>query len=77
MGSRADRQSPGPGKQSPGVMDLLTMGLTSALTIGAFLILGLLADGWAHTAPALTFVGLLVGVALAVVAVVVQVRKHL
>jgi F0F1-type ATP synthase assembly protein I len=36
-----------------------------------------LADDWAHPTPALTFVGLLVGVALAVLAVVVQVRKYL
>lgn len=64
-------------KASPSIGDLLAMGLTVAITIGLFLVLGLLADDWAHTAPVLTFVGLLVGVALAVLAVVVQVRKYL
>ena len=64
-------------RPSPGIFDLMAMGLTSALTVGAFLVLGLLADGWAHTSPILTFVGLLAGVGLAVLAVVVQVRRYL
>jgi hypothetical protein len=64
-------------KPSPGLFDLLTMGLGVALTIGAGLVVGLLADGWLHTGPALTFVGLAIGVALGVLFVVDQARKYL
>jgi F0F1-type ATP synthase assembly protein I len=64
-------------KPSPGLFDLLTMGLGVALVIGAGLLLGLLADGWFHTGPALTFVGLALGVALSVFFVIDQARKYL
>jgi hypothetical protein len=64
-------------KPSPGLFDLLTMGLGVALTIGACLVLGLLADAWLHTGPALTFVGLAVGVVLGIALVVSQARKYL
>jgi len=64
-------------KPSPGLFDLLTMGLGVALAIGAGLVLGLLVDSWLHTGPALTFVGLAVGVGLGITFVVVQARKYL
>jgi hypothetical protein len=64
-------------KPSPGLLDLLAMGLSSALFIGGGLVLGVLIADWAGTGSALTFVGLGFGVVLAVAATVHQVRKYL
>ena len=64
-------------KPSPGLFDLLTMGLAVALAVGVGLVAGLVADSWLHTGPALTFVGLAAGVVLGVSFVVSQARKHL
>lgn len=64
-------------KPSPGLFDLLTMGLGVALSVGAGLVAGLVADAWFHTGPALTFVGLAVGVVLGICFVVSRARKYL
>jgi F0F1-type ATP synthase assembly protein I len=62
---------------SPGLMDLLSMGISAGLTIGVGLVAGLLADDWLHTSPALTFVGLALGVIAAVALMVRLVRRSL
>jgi F0F1-type ATP synthase assembly protein I len=58
-------------------MDLLSMGIGAAVTIGIGLVAGLLLDSWLHTSPALTFVGLALGIAGAVVLTVRLVRRSL
>ena len=64
-------------KPSPGPFDLMALGLTMALLIGIGLGLGILVDDWLHSSPVATFVGLALGVAFAVLAVVEQTRKYL
>jgi F0F1-type ATP synthase assembly protein I len=58
-------------------MDLLSMGIGAAVTIAIGLVGGLLLDGWLKTSPILTFVGLALGVAGAVVLMVRQIRRSL
>jgi F0F1-type ATP synthase assembly protein I len=65
------------GNSSPSLMDLLSMGIGAAVAIGIGLVAGLLLDAWLHTSPALTFAGLALGVASAVVLTVRQVRRSL
>jgi F0F1-type ATP synthase assembly protein I len=65
------------GNSSPSFIDLLTMGVASALALGVGLGVGLLLDNWLHTTPVLTFVGLALGVLAAIVLTVRQVRKSL
>lgn len=64
-------------KPSPGLFDLLTMGLGMAVSVGVGLVAGLLADAWLHTGPGLTFLGLALGVGAGIAFVVVQARKYL
>jgi F0F1-type ATP synthase assembly protein I len=64
-------------KPTPGAFDLMALGLTMALLIGAGLGLGLLVDDWLHSSPVATFIGLGLGVTFAVIAVVEQARKYL
>jgi Putative F0F1-ATPase subunit Ca2+/Mg2+ transporter len=65
------------GKPSPGLMDLLSMGLASALAIAVGLVGGLLLDNWLRTSPLLTFVGLALGVAAAVLLTIRLARRSL
>jgi F0F1-type ATP synthase assembly protein I len=53
------------------------MGLTVAIVVALGVVLGVLADGWLHTAPLFLFVGLLAGCGLATWLVIVQVRRAL
>lgn len=53
------------------------MGIASAISIAVGLVGGLLLDSWLHTSPALTFVGLFLGIAAAIVLTVRQVRNSL
>jgi len=53
------------------------MGLTVAIVVALGVVLGVLADGWLHTAPLFLFVGLVAGCGLATWLVVVQVRRSL
>lgn len=64
-------------KPSPRVIDLLSMGLASALAVGGGVGLGFLVDEWLGSSPLLTFVGLALGVVLAVVLTVREARKYL
>jgi F0F1-type ATP synthase assembly protein I len=55
----------------------LTMGVAVALSLVLGGLLGYLVDGWAHTSPVFTLVGLAFGVAVAVLLIVTRVRKYL
>jgi F0F1-type ATP synthase assembly protein I len=64
-------------KPLPGAAAFLGMGLSAAVSVGIGVGLGLWADSAWHTAPALLVVGLILGVAAAVLSVVGQIRKYL
>ena len=55
----------------------MTIGLASALMIGAGLGIGLGIDAWLHSSPIATLIGLAFGIFAAVGATVRQVRKLL
>jgi F0F1-type ATP synthase assembly protein I len=59
------------------MVDLLSMGVASALSIGLGLLLGVLADDRWHSAPLWTFIGLGVGVVCAIASTWRQARKYL
>jgi hypothetical protein len=61
----------------PGAVEFLTLGLTLAVTILAGGALGYLADRWLGTSPVFTLVGLVLGIAAAVMTAVSRVRKYL
>ncbi len=65
------------GKPSPGLFDLLAMGLASALMVGIGLAAGLGIDVWLHSEPIGVICGLVVGLAAAVASTVHQVRNYL
>lgn len=73
---RGAPEEPG-GNSSPNLFDLLSMGIASAVCIGIGLGAGLLSDALLHTSPALTFVGLFLGVGAAIFLTVRQVKKSL
>ena len=53
------------------------MGLAAAVCVGIGLGLGLLVDGALHTAPVFLLVGLALGVAVAALSVIKQIRTYL
>jgi F0F1-type ATP synthase assembly protein I len=61
----------------PGAVAFLSMGLSAAVCVGLGLLLGILVDGALHTAPAFLLVGLALGLALAAMSVVKQIRTFL
>jgi F0F1-type ATP synthase assembly protein I len=63
--------------QRPQWLAFVSMGLTVAIVVALGVVLGVLADGWLHTAPLFLFVGLVAGCGLATWLVVVQVRRSL
>jgi F0F1-type ATP synthase assembly protein I len=58
-------------------MDLLSIGIASAVALGVFFGAGLLLDSRLHTSPIFTFVGLFLGVVATIFLTVRQVRKSL
>ncbi len=68
---------PGPSGSGPGAFDLMALGLTMALLVGAGLGLGLLVDSWLHSSPIATMVGLGVGVVFAGLALWEKARQYL
>jgi F0F1-type ATP synthase assembly protein I len=64
-------------KPSPRLFDLMTMGLASALMIGAGVGAGVGIDDWLHSSPIATFSGLAFGIVAAVGNTVYQVRRFL
>jgi F0F1-type ATP synthase assembly protein I len=69
-------QPEGP-KPLPGAVAFLSMGLTSAVCVGIGVGLGLWVDSALGTGPAFLLVGLALGVALAAMSVVRQIRTYL
>ncbi len=69
-------QQEGP-KPLPGAVAFLGMGLSAAVCVGLGLGLGLLVDDALGTGPAFLLVGLALGVALAALSVVKQIRTYL
>ncbi|HEY1826882.1 MAG TPA: AtpZ/AtpI family protein [Acidimicrobiales bacterium] len=53
------------------------MGMSAAVIVGLCIVLGLWGDATWHTSPALLLVGLALGVVLAAVMVVQQIREYL
>jgi ATP synthase protein I len=53
------------------------MGLSAAVLVAIGVVLGVWADATWHTAPTLLVVGLVLGLAAAVLSVVGQIRKYL
>jgi F0F1-type ATP synthase assembly protein I len=66
-----------PVKALPGVVAFLTMGMTVAIIIAVFVVLGLWADSAWGTAPWGLLIGITLGTVAAVVSVVKQVRRFL
>ncbi|HEY6428722.1 MAG TPA: AtpZ/AtpI family protein [Acidimicrobiales bacterium] len=72
-----DTPPPEDPKPLPGAVAFLSMGLSAAVCVGLGLLLGILVDDALHTAPAFLLVGLALGLALAAMSVVKQVRTYL
>jgi len=76
---------PGPGPSSPGAgpdpvrgaVEFLTLGLTVAVALVVCVALGYLVDRWLGTSPWFTLVGVVLGIAAAVLVTVSRVRKLL
>lgn len=64
-------------RPSPGIFDLMTMGLATALMVAAGLGIGLGVDDWLHSSPWGVLGGLLFGVVGAVGSTLHQLRKFL
>ena len=69
-------QPEGP-KPLPGAAAFLSMGLSAAVCVGLGLGLGLLVDSALHTAPVFLLVGLALGLAVAALSVIKQIRAYL
>jgi F0F1-type ATP synthase assembly protein I len=70
-------QPEGSSKPLPGAMAFLSMGLAAAVCVGVGLGLGILLDNALHTAPAFLLVGLALGLAVAALSVIKQIRTYL
>jgi F0F1-type ATP synthase assembly protein I len=58
-------------------MAFLSMGLAAAVCVGIGLGLGIWVDSLLHTAPAFLLVGLALGLALAALSIIKQIRTYL
>ncbi len=64
-------------KPLPGALAFLNMGLAAAVCVGLGILAGVLVDGALHTAPLFLLLGLALGLAVAVLSVVKQIRTYL
>jgi F0F1-type ATP synthase assembly protein I len=64
-------------KPSPKALDLMAIGVASALMVGAGLGIGFAIDSWLGSAPVATLIGLAVGLVAAVGSTIRQVRRFL
>jgi F0F1-type ATP synthase assembly protein I len=64
-------------KPSPGLFDLMALGIASAIMIGVGLAAGVGIDDWLHSSPLATLLGLLFGLVAAVGNFVHQIRRFL
>jgi F0F1-type ATP synthase assembly protein I len=69
--------SPAPSERAPGGVELLTLGLTVAVTILVVGAIGYFVDRWLGTSPIFTLIGLVLGIAAAGYMAVSTVRKYL
>jgi F0F1-type ATP synthase assembly protein I len=58
-------------------MAFLNMGLSAAVCVGLGVLVGVLVDGALHTAPLFLLIGLALGLAVAALSVVKQIRTYL
>ena len=58
-------------------MAFLGMGISAAVCVGIGLGLGIVVDGALHTAPAFLLVGLALGLAVAALSIIKQIRTYL
>ena len=75
--STPPEQGKGPMKELPAVGAFLTMGMSAAIIVAVFVVLGLWADRSWGTAPWGLLIGIALGTVAAVVSVVKQVRRFL
>ncbi|HLX88357.1 MAG TPA: AtpZ/AtpI family protein [Acidimicrobiales bacterium] len=64
-------------KPSPGIFDLMTMGVSSAAMVGVATAIGFAIDDWLHSSPAATLAGLAFGLVAGVANMVVHIRRYL
>ena len=64
-------------KPLPGAVAFLSMGLSAAVCVGLGLLAGVLVDGALHTAPLFLLIGLALGLAVAALSVIKQIRSYL
>jgi F0F1-type ATP synthase assembly protein I len=72
-----ESSQPEASKPLPGAVAFLGMGLAAAVCVGIGLGLGILLDDALHTAPVFLLVGLAVGLAVAALSVIKQIRTYL
>ncbi len=77
MSDQGEASSDGEPKELPGAVAFLSMGLSAAVCVGLGVGLGLWLDAVLHSAPVFLLVGLALGVAVAAVSVVKQIRTYL
>ena len=77
MSGRDESSPPEAPKPLPGAVAFLSMGLSAAVCVGVGLGLGLWVDSGLHTAPAFLLVGLALGLAVAALSVIKQIRSYL
>jgi F0F1-type ATP synthase assembly protein I len=64
-------------KPLPGAVAFLNMGLAAAVCVGLGVLAGVLVDDALHTAPLFLLIGLALGLAVAALSVVKQIRTYL
>jgi len=62
---------------SPGLGDFLAIGVACGISVGGGLVVGMVLDAHFKTEPYLTFIGLGLGILLAVAGVFSEVKKYL
>jgi len=77
VSGRDESSPPEAPKPLPGAVAFLSMGLSAAVCVGVGLGLGLWVDSALHTAPAFLLVGLALGLAVAALSVIKQIRSYL
>jgi len=68
---------PDRGPSIGGAVEFLTLGLSIAVLLAGGALLGYLVDRWLGTMPLFTLVGLVLGIAAAVLMTMTRVRKYL
>ena len=77
MSNPGESSQPEGPKPLPGAMAFLSMGLSAAVCVGIGVGLGLWVDSLVGTGPAFLLVGLALGVTVAALSVVKQIRTYL